>query len=92
MKTLLGADVLRSEDEPLLTGRARFVADLSRPGQLAARVVRSPVPHAVLRGVDARAAFALPGVVDVITAADVPDARIPIRLPFAETPEASLVL
>lgn len=87
--SLVGADVLRSEDEPLLTGSGRFVADVHRPGQLAARVVRSPLPHARLSGVDATVALALPGVVDVLTAADVPDARIPIRLPFAETPECA---
>jgi carbon-monoxide dehydrogenase large subunit len=90
--TLVGADVLRSEDEPLLTGRAQFVGDLHRPDGLAARVVRSPLPHAVMHGVDASAALALPGVVDVVTAGDVPDARIPIRLPFAETPESVLAL
>jgi carbon-monoxide dehydrogenase large subunit len=90
--SLVGADVLRSEDEPLLTGRAKFVADVQRPGELSARVVRSPLPHAVLHGVDATAALAVPGVVDVITAADVPDATIPIRLPFAETPECAAAL
>ncbi|HWH05039.1 MAG TPA: xanthine dehydrogenase family protein molybdopterin-binding subunit [Gaiellaceae bacterium] len=45
-----------------------------------------------MRGVDPSAARELPGVVDVITAADVPDARIPIRLPFAETPRSQLAL
>ncbi|HEX5800896.1 MAG TPA: hypothetical protein VFY02_12355, partial [Gaiellaceae bacterium] len=90
--TLVGTDVRRSEDRPLLTGRATFVGDLHREGQLWARVVRSYSPHALLRGVDTTAARAAPGVVDVITAADVPDARIPIRLPFADTPQAALAL
>jgi carbon-monoxide dehydrogenase large subunit len=90
--SLVGSGVRRSEDRPLLTGRATFVGDLSREGQLWARVVRSHSPHAILRGVDAAAARASAGVVDVITATDVPDARIPIRLPFAETPRAVLAL
>ena len=90
--TLVGTDVRRSEDRPLLTGRATFVGDLHREGQLWARVVRSYSPHALLHRVDTTAARAAPGVIDVITAADVPDARIPIRLPFADTPEAALAL
>jgi aerobic carbon-monoxide dehydrogenase large subunit len=90
--TLVGSDVRRSEDRPLLTGRAAFVGDLSREGQLWARVVRSHSPHALVRAVDVAAARSAPGVVDAITAADVPDARIPIRLPFAETPRAGLAL
>jgi carbon-monoxide dehydrogenase large subunit len=90
--TLVGTDVRRSEDRPLLTGRATFVGDLRREGQLWGRVVRSHSAHGVLNGIDVAAARASPGVVEVITAADVPDARIPIRLPFAETPQSTLAL
>ena len=90
--TLVGADILRREDLPLLTGRGRYVADVRLPGELSARVVRSPFAHGVLRGVDVDAALALPGVEAVLTAADLPDVRIPIRLPFAATPEAERVL
>jgi carbon-monoxide dehydrogenase large subunit len=90
--SLVGTDVRRSEDRPLLTGRATFVGDLHREGQLWARVVRSHSPHGILHRVDTTAARAAPGVVDVITAVDVPDARIPIRLPFAETPQSTLAL
>jgi aerobic carbon-monoxide dehydrogenase large subunit len=89
---LVGAEVLRREDLPLLTGAARFVADIDRQGQVWARVVRSPVAHGRLRGVDAGAALEMAGVVAVLTAADVPEVRIPIRLPFAETPDANLAL
>jgi aerobic carbon-monoxide dehydrogenase large subunit len=89
---LVGAEVPRREDLPLLTGAARFVADVDRPHQVWARVVRSPVAHGRLRGVDAEAARGLPGLVAVLTAADLPDLRIPIRLPFAETPDANLAL
>lgn len=89
---LIGADVPRGEDLPLLTGAARFVADVDREGQLWARVARSPVAHGRLRGVDVDAARGMPGVAAVLTAADLPDVRIPIRLPFAETPDANLAL
>jgi carbon-monoxide dehydrogenase large subunit len=83
---------LRREDLPLVTGAGRYVADVALPGQLHARVVRSPLAHGLLGVVDIAAALALPGVQAVLTAADIPDVRIPIRLPFATTPNANLVL
>lgn len=90
--TAVGQDLLRREDMPLLTGGSRFVADVDRPEQLYARVVRSPFAHGALRGVEVAAIREHPDVVAVFTATDLPDVRIPIRLPFAETPEANTVL
>lgn len=89
---LIGAEIARADDRPFVDGSARFVADIDRPGQLWARVVRSPVASAILRGVDPAAALQLRGVVAVLTADDVPDVRIPIRLPFAETPQCAAAL
>jgi carbon-monoxide dehydrogenase large subunit len=91
-RPLVGAAVARRADVTLVTGAGRFVADLSRPGLLHARVVRSPLAHARLTAVRAEVALALPGVVAVLTAADVPDVRIPIRIPFAVRPEAETAL
>lgn len=51
----------------LVTGRAAFVDDLAPLGLLHAALVASPHPHARITGIDASAARALPGVVDVIT-------------------------
>jgi carbon-monoxide dehydrogenase large subunit len=65
-----GARVKRVEDPRLLRGRGRFVDDLARPGMLALAFVRSPHAHAAVRAVDATAARATPGVVAVLTAAD----------------------
>ena len=57
----------RVEDAPLLTGRGRFLDDLDPlPGALAAAIVRSPHPHARIRGVDTRRALAAPGVAAVV--------------------------
>jgi aerobic carbon-monoxide dehydrogenase large subunit len=71
----IGRSVPRLEDRPLLLGKGRFAADISFPGQWHMRVVRSPVAHGRLRGVDASAALKLPGVHAVWTYADV--AHIP---------------
>jgi CO/xanthine dehydrogenase Mo-binding subunit len=71
----IGRSVGRLEDRPLLTGQGRFAADISFPGQLHMRVVRSPVAHGRIKSIDARAALTLPGVHAVWTFADV--ARIP---------------
>ena len=62
--------VPRKEDFRLLTGRGRYVSDLVVPGMLHAAFTRSPYAHAVVSGVDAAAALAVPGVVTVLTAED----------------------
>jgi 4-hydroxybenzoyl-CoA reductase subunit alpha len=53
-----------------VTGRARYTADLPAPGALVGAILRSPVAHAAIRGVDVAAARALPGVAAVVTGAD----------------------
>ncbi|QFY10224.1 molybdopterin-dependent oxidoreductase [Nonomuraea phyllanthi] len=87
----IGVSVER-DDLAFLDGTACYVADVDREGQLYARVVRSPVAHARILDVDVAEALAQPGVVAVITAADIPETRIPIRLPMAETPYTHLFL
>jgi carbon-monoxide dehydrogenase large subunit len=67
----IGAPRRRVEDRPLLTGRGRFTDDLRRPGALRVVFVRSPHAHADIRRLDIGAAAAAPGVVRVVTAADV---------------------
>jgi carbon-monoxide dehydrogenase large subunit len=64
--SVLGSAVPRKEDMRLLTGRGRYVSDLSVPGMLHAAFVRSPYAHADVTGVDASAALAAPGVVAVV--------------------------
>jgi CO/xanthine dehydrogenase Mo-binding subunit len=70
---VVGRSVLRLEDPPLLTGRASFVGDLSFPGQLHMRVVRSAYAHGKIVVIDSTAALAAPGVVAVWTARDIAD-------------------
>ncbi len=58
-----------------VTGAAVYVDDLPRDGLLYGAVVRSPHHHARILAVDTRAARAVPGVVAVLTAADVPGSK-----------------
>ena len=63
-----------------VTGAARYTADLDTPGLLHARLVTSLYAHANLRGIDAAAALDVPGVVAVLTAADLPDIKPTSRM------------
>jgi carbon-monoxide dehydrogenase large subunit/6-hydroxypseudooxynicotine dehydrogenase subunit gamma len=77
----VGRSVLRLEDDRLLRGSGRFVDDVDVPGQLWVRIVRSPLAHARIVGVDASEALSAPGVVTVLTGEDVADVEaIPLRL------------
>ncbi len=60
----------RLEDARFLRGEGRYVDDGAAAGALHAVFVRSPHAHARLRGIDAAAALAVPGVRAVLTAAD----------------------
>jgi CO/xanthine dehydrogenase Mo-binding subunit len=57
------------------TGRARYADDYTLSGMAFARIMRSPHPHARILNIDTRRAKRLPGVLAVVTAADVPDER-----------------
>lgn len=69
----IGQPLTRIEDPPLVTGRGRFVADISFPHQLHMRIVRSPHAHARILSISTEAALALPGVFAVWTAHDIPE-------------------
>jgi carbon-monoxide dehydrogenase large subunit len=77
MPTLIGSRVHRLEDEPLLRGRGRFVDDITLPGLLHVAFVRSPHPHALIRGIGKAAALELPGVHAVLALDDL--ARVMVK-------------
>src|SRR5436305_4520993 len=79
----IGARIPRREDARLLTGQGTFVDDLEIPGVAHAAMVRSPYAHARIVGIDTAKAKALPGVLAVITAGDIPDLQVawPARMP-----------
>ena len=68
--TGIGASVRRKEDHRFITGKGRYVDDINRPGQAYACFVRSPHANAKINGVDTSAATASPGVLAVLTGAD----------------------
>jgi aerobic carbon-monoxide dehydrogenase large subunit len=86
----IGARLPRKEDPRLLRGRGRFGDDISAPGQLWARVVRSPSAHGDINDVDVTLAAKAPGITAVVTAADLPpDLLIPVRLTVPGGPDLS---
>lgn len=68
----IGKDTPILDGRPKLTGAVRYGGDLQRPGMLHARLATSPYAHARLLSIDATAALAVPGVVRVLVAADLP--------------------
>ncbi len=71
MKFGFGQPLTRKEDDPLLRGAGRYVADVSPANPLYAIVVRSPHAHARFRIGDLARARAVPGVKLILTAADI---------------------
>jgi carbon-monoxide dehydrogenase large subunit len=67
LSRLVGAEVRRKEDPRLITGSSMYVDDLRIPGMAHVALVRSPYPHATIRGIDTSAAAAMPGVIAIIT-------------------------
>jgi CO/xanthine dehydrogenase Mo-binding subunit len=70
---VIGKPRLLVDGHGKLTGAARYVRDLQLPGMLHARIVPSMYAHANIRHIDKSAALAVPGVVAVLTADDLPE-------------------
>jgi carbon-monoxide dehydrogenase large subunit len=88
--SILGTRVIRTEDPRLLTSGGVYVDDLREPelaGAVRATFVRSPVAHALITGIDTAEALAQPGVVAVLTAADMTD--MPDQVPPEPLPEGA---
>ena len=63
-----------------VTGRTIYAADITMPGTVWTKVLRSPFPHARILSVDTSKALALEGVLDVVTADDLPPVLLGIRM------------
>jgi len=66
----IGESVLRKEDHRLVTGHGAYTADHNLPGQAHAKIVRAATAHARIASIDVDAALELPGVLAVLTGAD----------------------
>jgi carbon-monoxide dehydrogenase large subunit len=66
----IGQPVRRVEDRRFLTGRGHYLDDIVRPRQAYAAILRSPHAHARIAALDTAAAAAMPGVLAVLTGAD----------------------
>lgn len=76
----IGARVQRVEDLRLLRGIGKYVGDIRRVGMVHAAILRSTCAHARIVRMNTEAASRAPGVIGVLTAADMPNVRtIPMR-------------
>ena len=73
---VVGRSVRRVDSRDKLTGSARYAGDISLPGMLHAKVLRSDRPHAKILAIRTAAALAHPGVVAVLTHADIPGKNV----------------
>ena len=73
MPPYIGRRTRRVEDERLITGKGRYAGDIKLDGLVHAAFCRSNLPHARIRAIDRSAAIAMPGVIAVWTADDLPE-------------------
>ncbi len=83
MKFGVGQPVPRMEDPTLLRGQGRYTDDINLAGQAYAVMVRSRIAHGVLKGIDTKAARAMPGVLAIYTHSDLDKAGFgPLKCPM----------
>ncbi|MGE0825579.1 MAG: xanthine dehydrogenase family protein molybdopterin-binding subunit [Candidatus Binatia bacterium] len=70
---VIGTRPIRHDGVDKVTGRAKYGADISLPGLLHGKVLRSPHAHANIKSIDVSAALKLPGVKAVVTGKDLPE-------------------
>ena len=74
--TGIGAAVRRKEDQRFITGKGHYTDDVNRPGQCYAYFLRSPHAHARIKAIDGTAAAKMPGVLAVLTGAELAGDKI----------------
>ena len=79
-QSAIGRSITRGEGPDKVTGKSIYTADISVPGMLWGRVLRSPYPYARIVSIDTSKALALPGVYAVVTGQDVPETRVGRRM------------
>lgn len=74
---LIGRDIVPPDLVAKVTGRAKYAEDFRADGMIFAKLLLSPMPHARVRRIDASRALRMDGVIDVLTADEVPQAEPP---------------
>ena len=74
---LIGQNFLPPDVEAKVRGKARYTEDMRVDGMLHCKLLTSPMPHARVRRIDAAKALAIPGLVGILTADDVPSFNPP---------------
>ena len=69
---VIGSRPIRHDGYDKVTGRAQYGADIKLPGLVFGAVLRSPHAHAIIKSIDTSAAEKFPGVLAVMTSADLP--------------------
>ncbi len=69
---VIGGSAIRIDSHGKVTGQTRYVGDIQMEGMLHAAVLRSPHHHARLIGLDVQKAAEMPGILRILTAADIP--------------------
>lgn len=83
---LIGQDIAPPDLVAKITGTAKFAEDFRAEGMLFAKLLLSPMPHARVRNIDATRALAMPGVIDILTADDLPEADPPAERALTNEP------
>jgi carbon-monoxide dehydrogenase large subunit len=77
-QTTLGAPLKDREAPQMLRGEAQFIADINLPGMLHMAILRSQHGHALIKSIDTSEAQKMPGVIRVITSADLEGKMMPM--------------
>ena len=80
IKKVVGIPTPRVEGKDKVTGRAKYAVDVTLPGMLWGKVLRSPIPSGRIKRIDASRALHLPGVKTVVTGEDVTGLKIGRRV------------
>jgi CO/xanthine dehydrogenase Mo-binding subunit len=83
---VVGRKTRKVDGPELVTGKALFTADMRFPGMLYGRAARANTPAALIQGIDVSAALAVPGVVGVLRAEDIPGPNLIGILPPFDQP------
>jgi carbon-monoxide dehydrogenase large subunit len=87
----VGRSIPKRDSAELVTGRARFTSDIKLPGLVWGRLLRSNHAHARIKSIDTTRAKAIPGVLDVVTAADLAESGVTNQYQWNAVPDMHLI-